>query len=168
LPNSTLLLCSDGLSDMLKSADMTSVLQKDVSLKEKVRDLIDFANDKGGKDNITVVLAEVISDESQPAKTGWGDFSREEITVEQRRKTKPAKNRKKGVWILFSVFVGILLLAAIAAGVWFGRDYYENLHPDFIPYPPAATNDTLVTSLKNDTLIVNDSIKDNPDDSENH
>jgi len=56
LPDSTLLLCSDGLFDMLTSAEMIPVLKQAISLRDKVRELIRLANDKGGKDNITVVL----------------------------------------------------------------------------------------------------------------
>ncbi len=55
-PNSILLLCSDGLSDMLKSIEIVSVLEQELPLAEKADALIDFANEKGGKDNITVVL----------------------------------------------------------------------------------------------------------------
>ena len=66
LPNSTLLLCSDGLCDMLTSAEMKLVLRRDIPLEEKAQKLIDFANDKGGKDNITVVLIEYLCDEAQP------------------------------------------------------------------------------------------------------
>jgi len=66
LPNVILLLCSDGLSDMLTSAEIKSVLRQDIPLEEKARKLIDFANDKGGKDNITVVLIECPGNEPEP------------------------------------------------------------------------------------------------------
>lgn len=54
------LLCSDGLSDMLTSAEMNSILQKEGSVKKKVCRLIDFANKQGGKDNITAIVANII------------------------------------------------------------------------------------------------------------
>lgn len=50
------LLCSDGLSDMLDEEATEEILVKDISIKEKVISLINLANEKGGKDNITVVL----------------------------------------------------------------------------------------------------------------
>ena len=62
LPNTTLLLCTDGLCDMLTSAEIISVLQQDIPLEDKLDRLIQFANDKGGKDNITVVLIEMIDE----------------------------------------------------------------------------------------------------------
>lgn len=51
------LLCSDGLSDMLTSAEIASVLQKGVNVKKKVSQLIQAANKNGGKDNVTVIVA---------------------------------------------------------------------------------------------------------------
>ena len=63
LPNSTLLLCSDGLFDMLTSAEILLVMKQSISLRDKVKELIRLANDKGGKDNITVVLIDYTGDE---------------------------------------------------------------------------------------------------------
>ncbi len=55
---SILLLCSDGLCDMLTSVQMKEVLERGISLQDKVLELIQAANDAGGKDNVTVVLVE--------------------------------------------------------------------------------------------------------------
>lgn len=66
LPMSTILLCSDGLTDLVTSAEIVSVLeQAGTSLEQKVRILIDTANEKGGKDNVTVVLAQYIGEEEE-------------------------------------------------------------------------------------------------------
>lgn len=56
LPGDMLLLCSDGLSDMISSQAMISILSSSGSLKQKTSNLINAANDAGGKDNITAVL----------------------------------------------------------------------------------------------------------------
>jgi serine/threonine protein phosphatase PrpC len=61
--NSTLLLCSDGLCDMLLGDEIASVLQQRIPIEEKAQNLIDCANAKGGKDNITVVLVEYLNDD---------------------------------------------------------------------------------------------------------
>jgi len=50
------LLCSDGLTDMVNNAEITGILTKGGSLKEKGKELIDTANKNGGRDNVTVVL----------------------------------------------------------------------------------------------------------------
>lgn len=57
--DSTFLFCSDGLSDMIRSEEIRHVLENDSSTEEKAKTLIDLANRAGGKDNITVVVAEV-------------------------------------------------------------------------------------------------------------
>ena len=62
LDNSSLLLCSDGLSDMLTSAEIIEELNSGISIEDRVKGLIDAANNKGGLDNITVVLIEMDPD----------------------------------------------------------------------------------------------------------
>lgn len=61
--HSSLLLCSDGLSDMITSQQIKNVLQQQENTEEKVNELIAAANNAGGKDNITVVLIDCDSDE---------------------------------------------------------------------------------------------------------
>jgi len=55
--NRYLLLCSDGLSNMVEDSVIKSLaLDEDLSLKKRVESLVNVANNNGGKDNITVVL----------------------------------------------------------------------------------------------------------------
>ena len=55
-----LLLCSDGLTDMLTDAEIESVLIRDAaSLNVLADNLIEAANAKGGRDNISVVLVKI-------------------------------------------------------------------------------------------------------------
>ncbi|HKG06587.1 MAG TPA: PP2C family serine/threonine-protein phosphatase [Pedobacter sp.] len=58
LPGDILLACSDGLSDMVNKQEITNILNTEVSLEEKAKQLVDTANKNGGMDNITVVLVE--------------------------------------------------------------------------------------------------------------
>ncbi len=53
------LMCSDGLSDMVGNETIAAILLQQDPLEEKVRQLIRAANDRGGHDNITVLLAQV-------------------------------------------------------------------------------------------------------------
>ena len=58
-PTSAILLCSDGLSDMVSSAAIDRIVRQHAGSPEAVvAALIAAANDEGGKDNITVVYAE--------------------------------------------------------------------------------------------------------------
>ena len=55
-----ILLCSDGLSGMLTADEIHGVAARQgASVEEKVKKLISLANDAGGDDNITVIIAEL-------------------------------------------------------------------------------------------------------------
>ena len=56
LPGDLILLCSDGLTDLVSKTTISIVLNGTDTLKIKGEKLISAANDAGGKDNITVVL----------------------------------------------------------------------------------------------------------------
>jgi PPM family protein phosphatase len=57
-PGDVFLLCSDGLTTMLDDADLGMLLDPRTTLEERARGLIGAANERGGLDNITVVLLE--------------------------------------------------------------------------------------------------------------
>ena len=52
------LLCSDGLTNMVEDDDIFRIVKKSGSLEETAKHLVNEANKNGGKDNISVVLAE--------------------------------------------------------------------------------------------------------------
>jgi serine/threonine protein phosphatase PrpC len=52
-----ILLCTDGLSDLVKPPAIAAILQEAQSSKEACQRLVDQALENGGKDNVTVVLA---------------------------------------------------------------------------------------------------------------
>ena len=58
-PGDLFLLCSDGLTDMLTDEQILGILLSPMTLPLKADMLIDHANEAGGNDNITVVIAEV-------------------------------------------------------------------------------------------------------------
>jgi protein phosphatase len=74
LPGDVYLLCSDGLCDMLDDTSIGQLLQSCDLLPEAASALIDAANDAGGKDNISVVLARVVG--SSAAPRSWWPFRR--------------------------------------------------------------------------------------------
>ncbi|HIR98278.1 MAG TPA: Stp1/IreP family PP2C-type Ser/Thr phosphatase [Candidatus Merdisoma faecalis] len=53
-----LLLCSDGLSNMLEDAQIKEILDRRTDLRSGAEELVREANRNGGKDNIAVVLIE--------------------------------------------------------------------------------------------------------------
>jgi serine/threonine protein phosphatase PrpC len=54
------LLCSDGLSKMAKDDEVREILVDEPDLEAAVYALIELANDRGGKDNVTVILVKVV------------------------------------------------------------------------------------------------------------
>ncbi|HEX3161593.1 MAG TPA: Stp1/IreP family PP2C-type Ser/Thr phosphatase [Pseudolabrys sp.] len=69
-PGDIYLLCSDGLSDMVQDEDIhstLSTLQSNLPLAAK--QLVQLANDCGGRDNISVILVRILEDFAVP--TGW-------------------------------------------------------------------------------------------------
>ncbi len=55
-PLDRILLCSDGLSGMLRDSDIWSIVQGADGLEDACQRLIDRAKQNGGEDNITVVI----------------------------------------------------------------------------------------------------------------
>ncbi len=56
------LLCSDGLTDMIEDDAMFDILSMTAGIEEKAEKLIESANLAGGKDNVTVVLNEIVQE----------------------------------------------------------------------------------------------------------
>ena len=55
----TILMCSDGLSNMLEDTEIMGIVDGEGTLKEKALRLVAAANMNGGRDNITVILVRV-------------------------------------------------------------------------------------------------------------
>lgn len=113
-PNTTLLFCSDGLTDMITSSTITLILSQKGSLEGKASLLIKSALDAGGKDNVTVVLFEYLSDEPEtiPAENSKEEKLMNTIKGKQAVEDyQSAKKPTKRIWLktLLLVFVGLLV-----------------------------------------------------------
>jgi PPM family protein phosphatase len=70
LPGDLYLLCSDGLCDMVSDEDIDNALQAlGGNLKLCVQQLLQMANDNGGRDNVSVILVRVLRE--YPAPRGY-------------------------------------------------------------------------------------------------
>lgn len=58
-----ILMCSDGLSNMLTDHEIAEIVNARGTLEEKADKLVAAANQNGGKDNIAVILIEMLPDE---------------------------------------------------------------------------------------------------------
>ncbi|MCI6885821.1 MAG: Stp1/IreP family PP2C-type Ser/Thr phosphatase [Lachnospiraceae bacterium] len=57
-PGDTILMCSDGLSNMVDEFEMEYIIRSEDGLKQKTESLVEAANRSGGRDNISVILIE--------------------------------------------------------------------------------------------------------------
>jgi hypothetical protein len=114
-PDSALLLCSDGLSDLVPSAEIRRAVERHAGDPDAAaRALIAAANSAGGKDNVTVVLVEgeqfAVQADASPAPVRTGILA------------------SRPLWFA----CGLLLAAAVA---WFSRSLWI---PDPVVVPPAV------------------------------
>ena len=54
-----ILICSDGLTDMLEEKEIAQIMSQPLEVKEIVDQLVEKALEKGGKDNTTVIVLEI-------------------------------------------------------------------------------------------------------------
>ena len=123
LPGDMLLVCSDGLSDMLDSKTIIGIINSHRGVKEKCRELINAANVAGGKDNITVVLIQNDKSPVQQEATKPVSIKKNEIQaiVTQPEKVKREDNvhqeqRGGGKPVRLLAVLCLLSLAVLA---WF-------------------------------------------------
>ncbi|RMH80835.1 MAG: Stp1/IreP family PP2C-type Ser/Thr phosphatase [Calditrichaeota bacterium] len=64
-----LLLCSDGLSGLVKKEEMARIIHASGNIQEACQQMIALANNRGGHDNITVILAHFIGAEFRSSES---------------------------------------------------------------------------------------------------
>lgn len=72
-PGDTFLICSDGLTDLVWNDEIAELIRSKTNPKTAAQQLIETANQRGGHDNITVILINVPRDLKMvaPKKTNW-------------------------------------------------------------------------------------------------
>lgn len=128
-PDAALLLCSDGLSDMISSAVMLRTVREQAGDPDRVvQSLIDVANDAGGKDNITVVYVEGTDFAAASAEPN--------ATAEPRGAVEPVRVTRL-TWLAVGLLVG--LLGGLALGEWLPFDtYLTSRRPRTLAVVPTA------------------------------
>ncbi len=117
-PDAALLLCSDGLSDMLSSAVILQTVREQAGAPDRVvQSLIDAANNAGGKDNITVVYAE---------GTGFAAASTAPDATLEHRGAIVAVRAPRVTSLAITLLGGLLvgLLGGLALSEWLPFDTY--------------------------------------------
>ena len=106
---SQVLLCSDGLTDQLCAREIKAILDEDIPPEEKTARMIHEANEKGGKDNITVVLAEVNIPADDPVPPDCTAQTKETTDNNKMNKTMNNRSKKNGIIAMIVVTLCFLL-----------------------------------------------------------
>ena len=130
-PNSTFLLCSDGLSGMINNNTiLNTVSRHELSLNERARMLVEQANEAGGLDNITVQLVEFPAEDMAMSPMGSPSVS-----------SAIAQPKKKNHAVLYSLIAALLVIAVAGGAYWY-------FHEDEKPQPKASVTTTVKSKGK--------------------
>lgn len=167
LPGDLLLLCSDGLTDMITREQITTALTNHKALPDKGAALVQAANHAGGSDNITVVLVQnnkraVKQKAIQPAAIKKNEDLIDEPIEESLPVAQPvapvSARSNNGIITLLSILC-IVFLGGFLWMLWKSKTG-EN---DRQPLLPAEMNqhekrlaDT-ISNLRGHTLVLSDS-----------
>ena len=111
-PDAALLLCSDGLTDLVDSSSINQIVARWAGRPPQVvKALIDAANAAGGKDNVTVVYVE---GEQFQLSAGEEPASAAEITRRLTPAPAPERDRPRRVRFANIALVAILLVLTFA------------------------------------------------------
>jgi protein phosphatase len=78
-PDDVLLLCTDGLYNMVPQQTLQELLKSNASAESACRKLVDLANQNGGKDNITVIVSHFLAPSSEDSRA----FVEAEVPLEE-------------------------------------------------------------------------------------
>lgn len=84
-----LVLCSDGLSGQIRTADISRVVEEQPDLVNVCKQLIDLANENGGPDNITVIAVRFDGAGLSAASAGGGVGHQTYTSQSESRVTMP-------------------------------------------------------------------------------
>ena len=138
-PDTALLLCSDGLSDMLPAGTIAHITRQHAGSPERVVEaLVAAANDAGGRDNITVVYAEAPPVGGRPGRAAAESLTPTEATgpdngsdavaatasaraqparVGRVRRTARAIYASRATWFVVGALLGVIGALALTAYV---------------------------------------------------
>lgn len=146
-PGDTLLLCTDGLSNMVEEEDIARTLVQSASPQAAADRLVGMANKNGGKDNITAVVARLqagtrtlrmqVADLARPDAEAGDDADGENGSAPR---ALPARPRGSALWPVLAV---LFLALGLGASGWLARrmardGYTFQAAPPFTarPVPP--------------------------------
>jgi PPM family protein phosphatase len=127
------LLCSDGLTSMVREERLHEILNGSDSLASAVDRLVDEANRAGGRDNITAVLfrlgdeqaAETAQRSGETAEQTATDIDPAEVRASTKvRERQPGRARRRLKWAAVSMATIVVIAGLAAAAVAGIRSVY--------------------------------------------
>lgn len=171
LPGDILLLCSDGLSDLVNNKEITSILLNNKTLAEKCKSLIEAANNYGGKDNITVALVQndakpVKQKATKPVLVKKNDPQVNDEPVKETAQTlaaQPIKTKRPSSYKGLALFLSFFSLVLLGLLLW--PFIKSRMQQDTQPLVPLVQQNPLEKKLSDtlnnviaDTLLLTDNI----------
>jgi serine/threonine protein phosphatase PrpC len=136
-PDAALLLCSDGLTDLVPSDRIQEIVRKSAGRPEQVtRALVQAANDAGGKDNVTVIYVEGDAFAKGPRES----FSGERETWGSENASRSARKTTPGV-VFLAVFLAV---AGIGVGWWAAGSVIRQALSELLAPGPASAEVVVV------------------------
>ncbi len=136
-PGDRLLICSDGLTNMLSDDTIAQTLRRHSDPQQAADTLVDMANQAGGDDNITVVVVDALSDGSDGAVVAPAavedDAAAPLLDTQPPVGEGPGRRSIPGLRSLLLWGLPILAVAGVAFGAvgWYARrTYYVGLSGD--------------------------------------
>jgi protein phosphatase len=129
-PGDRLVLCSDGLTDMVHTDDIGAIVRREDDPTRAATALVDAANQAGGVDNITVVVVEVTD---EPPVRALPEVVEPLVLADvvDEPTSEPTEPRAKrgmrglGRVLLWALPIVVVLGIAVAVIGWYARkDYY--------------------------------------------
>jgi len=157
-PGDQLLLCTDGLSNMLTEEDIAHTLSQSSSPQAAADRLVQMANKSGGRDNITAVVARLqvgtrtqrlhTAEFVRPGATTEADPEPEQVIALRSPAAPAAVRRRRSVF--WPTLTTLFLALSVGTAAWFGSlllhdGYHFTTEPPFAarplpPAPPAPPN----------------------------
>jgi protein phosphatase len=133
-------LASDGLFDELSDDQIASILRRIADPEEAAKELVRAAKESGGRDNVTVVVVDVVddgaraeaasaalADEPAPKARGRQEIGTDEPDAPARPASTPPPARRRrltGRVIAFITVLVLLLVGTFGTIAWYARSTY--------------------------------------------
>jgi PPM family protein phosphatase len=124
-----ILLCSDGLTTMVRSDEIADILTREPDPKRAAQRLVDAANAAGGEDNVTAIVVDAVEDDSTStfvaAPEALDDYEDDTTeSVPRRKRRRRGRGRTIARVLLWVLPVLAVLALAFGAVGWYARRTY--------------------------------------------